>query len=410
MKHNPYDVSPPKESYRYWPSAQHCLIETEHFVERLIFAKQEIKEWERVVLEQLDKYLSQRDPMPIDRLTKLRFLYGQGWNIPQTYEAIKYHLKWKQEWPSYKTLIPLLHPVLCSGGIYIYGRDNRYRPSIIIRPERLSQFPYQLHLAIGYFMLEFIQEVMFIPGQIENWVLIIDLKKFRTNDIINHKKLIAELFTHYPCRLGAIYLLRGGKTVLGLNKLLPQNTLCKLKIIEKESDMLNEFNPQQLEIRYGGSAPNIKTFWPPVVPATSFRAASDSVQEFLSAISSYKEYFPNPKIYSDLSSLKASQAGERESFISNNDFKDEVWQRLELVSASYSFMTMEHLKTQGDEERKEKVEKGGRTDEFLWVENKKKFNSEEVTGASSIRPNKILKDESEMPFMSNLCNGDCVIT
>ena len=408
MKHNPFDVSPPKESYRYWPPQQYCLIETEHFVERLIFAKQDLKEWERVVLEQLDKYLSQRDPMPIDRLTKLRFLYGQGWSIPQTYESLKYHLKWKQEWPSYKTLIPLLQPVLCSGGIYIYGRDNRYRPCIVIRPERLSRFPYQLHLATGYFILEFIQEVMFIPGQIENWVLIVDIKKFRTADIINHKKLIAELFTHYPCRLGAMYLLRGGKNVHGLNKFLPQNTLCKLKVVEKEMDMLNEFNPQQLEIRYGGSAPNIKTFWPPVVPATSFRAANDSVQEFLSAVSSYNEYFTNPKINSDLSSLKASQAGERESFISNNDFKDEVWQRLELVSASYSFLNMEHLKTQGDEEKKEKGEERARNDEH-WGKPKHKFNSEDATGASSREPNKILKDESEIPFMCNMCNSDCLI-
>lgn len=407
MKNYVLELSPPKEAYRYWPSPSQCLIETEDFVERLIFAKQDFKDWEKVVLAQLDHYLSQRDLHALDTLTKLRFLYGQGWSVPQTFEALKYDLKWKQEWPSYRNLIPLLHPVLCSGGIYIYGRDNRYRPSIIIRPAFLVQFPYQLHLATAFFILEFILETMLIPGQVENWVLLVDLKGFNIAEALKHKKIIHELFTHYPCRLGAVYLLRTGNVANTLVKMLPQNTLCKVKVVEKNCDLLNEFNPQQLEIRYGGSANNVKNFWPPVVPASSFRAANDSVQEFLSGPSSYQEFFPEKKvkkqIYSDLSSLKASQAGEKESFISN-DFKDEVWQRLELVSASYSFMTMEHLKTQENEEKKGENEP---KNESLF--RPYKLNSEDATGASTREPNALLKEESEMPFMCNFCSSDCVI-
>ena len=38
------DLFPPKEAYRYWPSSSHSLIETDHFVERLIFSKQNYKE------------------------------------------------------------------------------------------------------------------------------------------------------------------------------------------------------------------------------------------------------------------------------------------------------------------------------------------------------------------------------
>lgn len=399
MKIGNFEVAPPKEAYRYWPTPQHCLIETEDFVERLIFAKQELKEWEKVMVEQLDKYLAQRDLTIPDNLMKLRFLYGQGWNISQTYEALKYHLKWKQEWPPCKSLIPLLQPVLGSGGVYIHGRDNRYRPTIIIRPFILSRFPYHLHLASAYFLLEFILETMLIPGQIENWVLLIDLKKYPITDIALHKKFIAELFTHYPCRVGKIFLLRGGRNLHGLNKLLPPNTLYKVNIVEKKTDMLNDFHPQQLEIRYGGSVGNLKNFWPPTVPSSSFRGATDSVQEFLSAHSSYREYFPgNAKICSDLSSLKASQAGEKESFISNNDFRDEVWQRLELVSASYSFLTLERLGTLENEEKKEKHKEG-----------RKKFLSDEMTLASSREPNRMIKDDTEMPFVCNMCNSDCLI-
>ena len=395
MKIGTFEVTPPKEAYRYWPTNANCLIETEEFVERLIFSKQDLKEWEKVVLEQLDKYLTQRDLTIPDTTLKLRFLYGQGWNIPNAYEALKYHLKWKQEWPPIKTLIPLVHQILNSGGIYIHGRDNRYRPAIIIRPNKLASFTYHLHLASAYFLLEFILETMLIPGQIENWVLIIDLKNFSFNEILNQKKLICELFTHYPCRIAKIFLMRGGR-VSGLDRVLPINTLYKVQYVEKDVEMMNDFNPQQLEVRFGGSVPNLKNFWPPVVTGSSFRGAGDSVQEFLSAHSSYKEYFPgNTKLYSDLSSLKASHAGEKESFISNNDFKDEIWQRLELVSASYSFLAMEHLKTQGDEEKKEK--------------DKRVKVTEEMTVASSREPNKIFRDESEVPFICNFCTSDCQI-
>ena len=140
------------------------------------------------------------------------------------------------------------------------------------------------------------------------------------------------------------------------------------------------------------------------MPSFSFRVANEVGNEILSSQSSYRECAPASvyKIHSDISSLKASQAGEKESFISNNDFKDEIWQRLELVSASYSFLTLEHLKTQGDEEKKEK--KKGK------LNTKEKSPSEEqITGASSREPNKIFKDENEIPFVCNMCNGDCLI-
>ena len=92
--------------------------------------------------------------------------------------------------------------------------------------------------------------------------------------------------------------------------------------------------------------------------------------------------------------MKASHAGEKESFISNGDFKDEIWQRLELMSASYSFLALEHLKTQGDEEKKDNAEKQVKS-------------SDELTAASSRAQNKILKDESETPFICNFCTSEC---
>ncbi|OMJ76665.1 hypothetical protein SteCoe_23913 [Stentor coeruleus] len=405
MKIGNFDVLPPKEAYSYHPPPGQCLIETEYFVERLVFSNQELKEWEKVMLEQLDRHLSQNNLQLSDQSTKLRFLYGQGWNIPQTFEALNYHLKWKQEWPPHKSLIPLLQPLLTSGGVYIHGRDKFFRPAIIICPSKLMQFPYHLHLAACYFLLEFILETMLIPGQIENWVLIVDLKNYMISNFLVQKKFLSELFTHYPCRIGKIYLFRGDKGLCGLNKFLTPNTLYKVQVVEKKNCMLNDFEPGQLEVKYGGSVRNIKAFWPLSVVGASFRGMNDSIQEFISTNSSYREYFQgNAKICSDLSSLKASLQGEKESFISNNDFRDEVWQRLELISASYSFLALERLGTQENEEKKEKSEKKNEK-----KEKRNKLLSEEMTLASTCGPNRMINDETEIPFACNICNSDCLI-
>ena len=123
----------PREAYSYWPSGDSSLIERKNYVERLVFYRQNFKDWEISALAQLDKLIKNESiNHSFDSCEKLRFLYGTGWKTAQTVKVLEDHLKWTQEWPSYKLLYPLVSDILNSGGLYIHGRDKRFRPCLVI--------------------------------------------------------------------------------------------------------------------------------------------------------------------------------------------------------------------------------------------------------------------------------------
>lgn len=72
-----------------------------------------------------------------------------------------------------------VEPFLDTGAIYIHGRDHRYRPLIILNLERIMSLVPDVGNCIKLvcFVLSYVQEYMFIPGQIENWIIITDLCK-----------------------------------------------------------------------------------------------------------------------------------------------------------------------------------------------------------------------------------------
>ena len=353
----------PKEAYSYWPDKKNCLIETSEYVERLIFARQDLRVWELSALEALDKALGTEIDM--SKEDRLRFLYGAGWNMKVTIEVIKAHIEWEKSWPATKLMYPLVTPVLDCGGIYIHGRDHRYRPIIIIQPALLAEFNLQLLIASCYFLLEYIKENMFIPGQIENWVLVIDTQSFDPKDTCI--QLINALQSNYPCRTGLIYLITSQKSI-PLLKLLSLNAYNKIVQTDSPSTVLNTCNPSQVEEKFGGSALNLIKFWPPCFPSSAYRAENDPIEGFTSNYSSYDEYYSLNCKNSDLSIMKNSQFEDRESFISNSEFKDEIWQKLDVVSGSFSFLHTD-LCTRPPE-----------MDEFC---GKGKCRGDDVTGASS---------------------------
>jgi hypothetical protein len=328
----------PREAYAYWPSSDQCLIETKDLVERLVFGRQSYKDWELSALSQLEKMLKDKlQGDSVDISEKLRFLYGTGWKLPLTAKTLEDHIQWKQDWPSYKLVYPLISSILNSGGVYIHGRDHRYRPIIVLTPKILAGFPQHLLMATGYYLLEYIKDHMLLPGQIENWVLIIDMQGFEIKDYC--KKIISDLQIHYPCRLAQAYLLNTNKNIHNYLKYFSCNTQQKFNVVEKCAALLKTCNPRQIEEKFGGTAENLLSYWPPVLPSSDYKTEFDPPEGFLSGYSSYDEYFlQQPKLYSDLSSLKISQFEDKESFISVSEFKDEIWQKLDMISGSFSFL------------------------------------------------------------------------
>ena len=212
----------------------------------------------------------------------------------------------------------------------------------MLTPKKLLEFPYHLQIATAYFILEYVKDHFLLPGQIENWILVVDCLGCEIKDYF--KKIVGDLLTHYPCRLAKAFIFNSNRQILNLLKILTNNTLQKITIIENESFLMKICNPQQVEIKFGGTAKNCTAFWPPVFPCSNYRAESDPVEGFLSGYSSYEEHLVgSQKIYSDISSLKLSQNEEKDSFISNSDFKDEMWQKLDVVSGSFSFLQTDNF-------------------------------------------------------------------
>ena len=67
---------------------------------------------------------------------------------------------------------------LKSGLIYHHGRDHRFRPIIVMRTKLLNECGLtndEIKLTLAYF-IEYMLDNAILPGQVENWVIITDMK------------------------------------------------------------------------------------------------------------------------------------------------------------------------------------------------------------------------------------------
>ena len=68
--------------------------------------------------------------------------------------------------------------VLSRGGIYSLGRDQNMRPLIVINVKRMDFGKIEIELLKRCFvvLIEYVLERLMIPGQVENWNILLDLK------------------------------------------------------------------------------------------------------------------------------------------------------------------------------------------------------------------------------------------
>lgn len=160
---------------------------------------------------------------------------------------------------------------------------------------------------IGFF-LDYVIDNMFLPGQVENWVTITDMGNMGLSDLpINVRpkqqlrKLIEILQQNYRCRLAHNFVLNAPTSVTVvwaiIKKFIDRDTVERISITGKRSDpaLLQLFSPRQIEERYGGTAPNLTLFWPPIVPDGPFEAPGQQPGALLSRHSSYP-LVPQPEV------------------------------------------------------------------------------------------------------------------
>lgn len=186
-KYNVTDESmnPPFKAYSYSPPHEEALLTVGKISQRLIFmGGTQYEDWEEELLGGLEEYmidnkLSFSEPIP--KHLKMRFRVGVE-TAEQCYTELEQHLAWRKE-SIPPTVTSRTGEILESGFMYVHGWDWRYRPGFVIEPYWLDELQIPADekvdavLKATTFMLEYIILNCLLPGQIENWITIMNVNK-----------------------------------------------------------------------------------------------------------------------------------------------------------------------------------------------------------------------------------------
>ena len=112
----------------------------------------------------------------------LRFLQGLKWDYQKTYDEILEHNQFRKQldldYEHFREELEL-------GIVYGVRRDKNMRPVIIINVRRMidSRISVDRLLALTNFFLEYVIAYAMVPGSIESWTAIFDLKDVGVTEI-----------------------------------------------------------------------------------------------------------------------------------------------------------------------------------------------------------------------------------
>ena len=217
---------PPKEAYYFFPKGKDVLEEHNKKPEknlRRIFINVPFLEIEN---KWLDKYKEIIAKHPENKLPdywndglNLAYIYATECKLEQSYKRMIEYFKW------YKSFFPLnIQPgdkvvqVLNSGFLYAFGRDHQFRPLLICQPYILQKclklYSDDDIYNASIFICQYMVNYMMIPGQIENWIMIVNMDGTSILSIPESvKKLMKGLSDYFIARLFRCY-------ILGLNAFL----------------------------------------------------------------------------------------------------------------------------------------------------------------------------------------------
>lgn len=259
--------------------------------EAYLFFPEEIKGKKRNVFdgdinlsENEEKLLSQiENDVSLLQVTKgeiLRFLYENNNNIQTTISLINKFCTIKAKYLRYPIDSPpgKIIKFLNSGMIYVVGRDNRFRPIIMVNIEKVIDAQRKLSketvIEALIFFFTFIVEHLMLPGQIEKWNVIINSKNLMCEYNNDFKYIFHTITNCFPCRLHYLYIVNCNDVSSFMwnflkiaieNKIKNKNRVFIYKTIDKgKYHYFNFINPEQIEMDIGGIMKNKeKHFFPP---------------------------------------------------------------------------------------------------------------------------------------------------
>ena len=306
---------PPKEAYYFFPKGKDVLEEHNKKPEknlRRIFINVPFLEIEN---KWLDKYKEIIAKHPENKLPdywndglNLAYIYATECKLEQSYKRMIEYFKW------YKSFFPLnIQPgdkvvqVLNSGFLYVFGRDHQFRPLLICQPYILQKclklYSDNDIYNASIFMCQYMVNYMMIPGQIENWIMIVNMDGTSILSIPESvKKLMKGLSDYFIARLFRCY-------ILGLNAFLriiykiicnfvEKSTVEKVIVLDDKNDKRKDkdINPENIEERFGGKATDLiydveNALFPPRMPSNNFLLDNENPKDILITEEQYIEKY-----------------------------------------------------------------------------------------------------------------------
>jgi glutaredoxin len=296
----------PKQVYFFFPNKEHILEydnkNLQKSTRRIFEGGQEFICYEKTKLEEFDNEIIKFNkiskkkkisfPEYWENYNTMRFLQAAGYNIAKTIEFLIEHFEWRC-----LNLPPVINDksmqILNTGFLYLHGRDHKFRPIIHIKPSIITKyqkfFDFEDWNLATIYLLEYTINNLFLPGQIENWDIICDLKDCSVTSLPNDfKKILGILQNNYRCRLFRMFIINVGSffnMMWGMiKKIIDSNTEKKIKILKSGNfkEIFEIINPSQIEIKYNGTAENINSyFFPPIFPSDKYLLETEKEEDIL---------------------------------------------------------------------------------------------------------------------------------
>jgi len=158
------------------------------------------------------------------------------------------------------------------GFAYWHGRDRNCRPCLVLKLARMGPMLLDKERAVRLviFALEYGLRFAMVPGRVENWVVVIDMENvmsivnpMRIGSLISTASAIGTTLEKVYCGrmvwIKIVNLPGSGMLTRAINGVIPSEKKDKIEIpTDVKAALLPHFEPNQLECRYGGTAPDLR--------------------------------------------------------------------------------------------------------------------------------------------------------
>ena len=265
----------PKEAYLYFPKKEEQIQinpKDKKDILRLIFKNVEYTDYEKKKLKELYNNLKELNtknkgfsfPLWWDDSESIRFLQASEFNIKKTLTTISSQINWIENFYPLK-FTNNIKIILNSGLMYMSGRDNFFRPIIIVNACKISYLIQKLNIdmediqkAVAFF-LNYIIYYQMIPGQLENWLIISDINNVGITEFSYFKKLM-DILSKFRGRVFKNFII-GMNLILrscakGVLTIFGSSSKKKIKFVDKKEifdELIKYVDIEYIPQKYGGN-------------------------------------------------------------------------------------------------------------------------------------------------------------